>query len=81
MDHDGAAPPERSTATEHRRFRDEAGIVWTVREVRAPTYDRRRGPSLIFANDVTMVMRRVRNYPKEWRSLSDAELSALSHQR
>jgi hypothetical protein len=52
------------------------GAVWLVYELRAIPFDRRSGSSLIFESDDTI--RRVRNYPENWRELSDEELFALS---
>ena len=50
-------------------------VVWLVYELAFP-FDRRSTPSLIFEND--HVMRRIRNYPADWRTLSDEALFALS---
>lgn len=50
------------------------GSMWRVFELVA-AYDR-RGPSLVFETDG--VMRRVRVYPPDWRTLSDRDLLALS---
>ena len=52
---------------------------WHVYEVESGPYDRRSGFSLIFESDG--VLRRVRDYPPEWRELSDAELMAVSWRR
>jgi len=52
------------------------GEMWLVYELPPVPFDRRSAPSLIFESDVSM--RRVRNYPADWRTLSDAELTALS---
>jgi hypothetical protein len=52
------------------------GREWTVREVVAPEYDRRAGTNLIF--EAIDVVRRVRNFPENWRELSDPELAELS---
>jgi hypothetical protein len=51
---------------------DEEGKLWRVREVQfadAP-------PSLIFESELGF--RRVRKYPRNWQSLADVELYALS---
>ena len=61
------------------RFRDSAGIVWRVYERPFPTLDRRSGQSLVFESDGTI--RRVRQYPPEWRGMSPEELEALSWTR
>ena len=55
------------------------GVPWRVHEVPASPFDRRDSPSLVFESDDTM--RRVRDFPGEWRQLSDEELSALSWSR
>ncbi|HZI43179.1 MAG TPA: hypothetical protein VFD67_15775 [Gemmatimonadaceae bacterium] len=52
------------------------GEMWLVYELPPVPFDRRSAPSLIFESDVSM--RRVRNYPADWRTLSDEELTALS---
>ena len=52
------------------------GLRWNVREVPYPTTDRRSGTCLIF--DAESVIRRVRNFPGNWATLSDSELYALS---
>ena len=61
---------------EARTFVDADGVRWQVTERPFADYDRRRGFSLIFASDAAV--RRVRDYPADWISLSDAELAALS---
>jgi hypothetical protein len=56
----------------YRALTDEEGHLWRVREVSyadAP-------PSLIF--ECECGFRRVRQYPHDWRSLSDSELYELS---
>lgn len=53
-----------------------AGTVWLVYELRALPLDRRTSASLIFESD--SAIRRVRNYPENWRELSDVALFALS---
>jgi hypothetical protein len=63
-----------------RRYRDEDGHVWTVREV-IPDYDRRGRPTLVFSNDATLTMRRVQDFPSDWMGMTDAELQALSRRR
>jgi len=52
------------------------GEMWLVYELPPPAFDRRSTPSLIFESNVSM--RRVRNYPADWRTLSDEALTALS---
>jgi hypothetical protein len=51
------------------------GMPWLVYELPS-TFDRRHAPSLVFESE--QAVRRVRTYPADWRSLSDAELWALS---
>ena len=54
------------------------GVVWWVYEdarADAPFY----GPALLFKGD--HIARRVRDYPKNWRELSDDALYALSWSR
>ena len=49
---------------------------WRVYELPPGSYDRRGSNTLVFESDG--VMRRVRNYPANWRCLSVQELLALS---
>jgi hypothetical protein len=51
-------------------------VPWWVYELPASPLDRRSTPSLVFESEGAM--RRVRDYPLDWRSLSDEELVALS---
>lgn len=60
---------------DERIFIDSEGVRWRVYEQPFSTYDR-RGQSLIFISDAAV--RRVREYPADWRALSDAELTTLS---
>jgi hypothetical protein len=55
------------------------GEHWTVYERADPMLDRRASSSLIFESDGAV--RRVRNYPANWRELSDEELGALRDER
>jgi hypothetical protein len=59
-----------------RTFIDADGIRWHVHEQAFSEYDRRRGISLIFASEAAV--RRVRDYPADWCTLTDAELAELS---
>ena len=52
------------------------GVPWLVYELPALPFDRRTTASLVFENDATI--RRVRNYPEDWRNLNDADLWTLS---
>ena len=59
-----------------RTYTDDLGMTWRVTEQPFSEYDRRRGSSLIFASE--LAVRRVRNYPSDWFTLSDVALAALS---
>ena len=59
-----------------RVFDDVDGVRWHVHEQAFSEYDRRKGRSLIFSSDAAV--RRVREYPVDWTSLTDAELAELS---
>lgn len=59
-----------------RTFVDAEGVSWRVHEQSFSEYDRRKGCSLIFSSDAAV--RRVRNYPPQWTTFTDAELSELS---
>jgi hypothetical protein len=52
------------------------GVPWLVYELPATSFDRRSSASLVFESDAAV--RRVRNYPADWRALPDSELFALS---
>lgn len=52
---------------------------WRVYELDGGQYDRRASPSLVFESDG--VLRRVRDYPPNWRELSDNELMEVSWRR
>ena len=60
-----------------RRIATESAL-WLVYEL-ASAYDRRQSPCLIFESDMTV--RRVRDYPANWRELSDDDLLSLSWSR
>jgi len=51
-------------------------VLWLVYELPPMPFDRRRTPSLVFESD--SAVRRVRNFPEQWRSLGDEALFALS---
>jgi hypothetical protein len=55
------------------------GEQWLVYELPAFPFDRRNTPSLVFENEHTM--RRVRDYPTDWRNLTDEALLELSWAR
>ena len=59
-----------------RVFQDSDGFRWHVYEQAFSDYDRRTGTSLIFASEAAV--RRVRDFPPDWTTLSDVELLALS---
>lgn len=67
---------DQSISSVLRTVRDTTGREWRVRETPPPSYDRRQRPSLIF--DCDSVIRRVRDYPKNWYELSNEDLFALS---
>ena len=79
---DMTGPPNRTDAPadsnvpSFRTFVDHEGARWRVFEQSFSDYDRRSGMSLIFASDGAV--RRVRNYPPDWTTLSDEELILLS---
>lgn len=52
------------------------GVPWLVYLLPPMEFDRRDTPSLVFDSDVTM--RRIRDFPENWRDLSDADLFAVS---
>ena len=70
--------PERpiQVGENRRTFTSADGTFWEVREVKNPDYDRRGGSSLIFES--LSAVRRVRNYPADWITLSEEALDALS---
>ena len=51
-------------------------VRWSVYELTEGPYDRRSASSLVF--ECEQMMRRVRDFPAEWRALSDEDLFALS---
>jgi hypothetical protein len=57
---------------------DREGRQWTVREAVVP-YDRRSTPSLIF--DCGDIVRRVRDFPRNWFECSSNELIDISIRR
>jgi hypothetical protein len=59
-----------------RSYTDDLGMTWHVREQPFSDYDRRRGSSLIFSSE--LAVRRVRDYPSDWFTLSEVALAALS---
>jgi hypothetical protein len=69
-------PSSHRDAQRHGRRIFVDGVLWLVFELPAASYDRRQTPSLIFESDATV--RRIRDYPANWRDLSDDDLLALS---
>ena len=59
-----------------RTILGDDGRYWTVHEAGPGRYDRRTSTSLVFWSD-DIVMRRVRDFPPNWRDLSDSALYAL----
>jgi hypothetical protein len=51
-------------------------VPWLVYELPPMRFDRRNTPSLIFESDE--VVRRVRDFPMNWRALGDEDLFAVS---
>ncbi len=72
----GAPVSSTNGADEHRAFVDEDGVNWLVREQPFSACDRRSGLSLIFFSEIAV--RRVRDYPSDWRTLSATALERLS---
>jgi hypothetical protein len=52
------------------------GVLWLVYELPPTAFDRRCTPSLVFESDGTV--RRVREFPSDWRTFGDDDLFALS---
>jgi len=73
---DGHRSSSQRNAQQTARRVMSDGVLWLVFEVPAMPYDRRGTSSLIFESDTTL--RRVRNYPANWRELSDEQLLSLS---
>lgn len=67
------------------RLRDEGrhitidGESWVVYERPPEAFDRRQSPSLVF--ECRTAIRRVRDYPPNWRQLADDVLERLSWSR
>lgn len=71
-----SAQPEPRARNERRRTLVVDGEHWVVREIDAPSFDRRGGPHLIFES--SNVFRRVRAFPADWHELEDEALYELS---
>jgi hypothetical protein len=73
------APPHSFAVLREARRTARQLVVEHVRclvyELPSLTYDRLPAPSLVFENDT--LVGRVRNFPVEWRALSDCELLAI----
>lgn len=65
---------QEAQRTARQLIADDA--IWLVYELTPLPFDRRNTPSLIFESDQSV--RRVRNFPANWRELADPELWALS---
>lgn len=63
-------------ARDESRRLEVDGELWLVYEL-GPPYDR-RGPSLVFES--VNLIRRVRNFPSNWRDLSDSDLVMVKNQ-
>jgi hypothetical protein len=66
----------RDASDASRIFVDADGVRWHVHEQPFSEYDRRKGRSLIFSSEGAV--RRVRDYPEDWMSLTDDALADLS---
>lgn len=70
----------RSAAAGGREDRRRRVIIdgehWVVREIDAPTFDRRGGRHLIF--ECSSLFRRVRVFPENWYDLDDETLFSLN---
>ena len=74
---DNASDTHReSTSPSPARVLRAGGHEWHVREALYSPADRRTGTCLIF--DAESVIRRVRDFPADWRTLPDAELYSIS---
>ena len=70
-------PSSAADASDGERvFIDADGAKWRVYEKPNSDYDRRHGSSLIFASEAAV--RRVRQFPADWRTLSVEALARLS---
>ena len=72
-------PSRQEASGQTHWFTDSAGISWHVREVSRVSTDLRETTTLVFESN--MMFRRVRDYPANWRELSDRELEELSWHR
>jgi hypothetical protein len=61
---------------ERERYLTADGQRWLVREIAAPSFDRRGGRHLVFLGDSTV--RRLRHFPPDWFELSDEQLYHLT---
>jgi hypothetical protein len=71
-----AMPQEATRSKDGARQLYVDGDRWLVYELPPMQFDRRSTPSLVFESE--HVMRRVRNFPAEWRTLRDEDLFTLS---
>lgn len=69
---DAPAAPVCANVNRKRKFMGQDGQEWLVEERPYPNTDRRGGTHLVFSN--AGIARRVRDFPKDWLALSDAEL-------
>jgi hypothetical protein len=70
--------PVPDPASDGRILRDQSGGIWSVNELSDRLDPARTRWSLVFSGDACI--RRVRQYPPDWRELSDIALIALSLQ-
>ena len=74
---DNRSPPRTvSEPSRHVRSVQVDGVQWTVHEILAPAFDSRGEPHLLFESD--QILRRLREYPRNWHLLSDVDLFALT---
>ena len=77
-DSDPTSASDISRARREGRVVHGEESVWRVYEL-VQRFDRRHGPVLVFESDT--VMRTVRDFPSDWRTLHDDELIQLSWRR
>lgn len=80
MAHIAEAPGDRigGSAESSRRRLLVDGVIWTVR-LYVSGYDRRQTTDLLFESEG--IVRRIRDYPPDWFTLSAVNLFALSYGR
>jgi len=79
LEHSDISPSDHAGHRAGRRELSLDGEMWEVYERAAGADDRDRAPSLVF--ECRSAIRRVRDYPDNWFTLSDAALRTLSRTR